>query len=479
MHNNNKLNHSVLKKIIIIIFVFCLQITLPAQYNIKVKINGYAESELYLGYHYGIKTFITDTIKTDKKGNGVFAGNEKLHGGIYFIAFPSMDYFDILIDKNQNFSLSVDTSDFLKTLQFENSKENTLFIEYRKKSIETRNKIDRLYAIMDKYKNNRDSVKQIKTRINNISNTFMKYKADLAIKNSSSFFAKILFSMSEPLTPKTDVSKLKDYHLNPDSVTNNFMYNYYKNHYFDNFDFTDERLLYSAILPTKIHTFYTSVVSPHIDSLKLETAKLLAKAYSNDASYRFIIKYLLTIFESSGRLANDQLFVFVAENYLLNGDIDWMSKDFLKQLRLRVNSIKPNMAGKQAPNLILSDTAGNQINIHSINSNYLVLYFWDTKCDHCRNMTPIVHNIVKKYEGTVKFVAICTDTDKKMWMNYINKEKLYDWVNAYDPENKNNIISLYDIYKTPRIYLLDHKKTIIAKDIEASELEKYLDDMLE
>lgn len=466
-----------MKKLFSIILFLNFALFINAQHNISVRIPKLPNSDLYLGYHFGIKTFIIDTIKTDKKGNGVFTGENKLHGGIYFIAFPSMDYFDFLVNDDQNFIIIADTTDFINTLHFENSLENQIFIDYQKESALTRAKLDDLNLKKEKFKNNMDSLTSIQSQIDKVSNDFMFYKAQVSVDNKSTLFTKLIFSMSEPLIPNTDVTKLKDFELNPDSVVQQFMYQHYKNHFFDNFDFSDTRLLYTSILPMRISTFLNSVVPPFNDSIKVEIAKLISKAYSNDEVYQYTIKYLLSLFETSGKMANDQLFVFIADNYILNKDVSWLSQDFINQLSLRVKSIKPNMAGKTAPNLELFDINEQPFSLNDISSDYILLYFWDTDCEHCKIMTPIVHAIVKKYENLVQFIAIYTQTNKGDWLEFIETEQLHDWINVYDPTRESNMLDLYDIYKTPRVYLLNKEKTIITKDIEPEELEDYLDVM--
>jgi hypothetical protein len=98
-------------------------------YLIDVSIKGLSDSSVYLAYHFGDKQYIKDTVKLDKAGNGVFAGKEALPHGIYMVVLPGRKYFEMLITKDQDFSVDCEYRDFTGTLKFTGSAENTSFSE--------------------------------------------------------------------------------------------------------------------------------------------------------------------------------------------------------------------------------------------------------------------------------------------------------------------------------------------------------------
>jgi len=448
-----------------------------SQYNIEVNVKNLSNTNLYLGFHYGTRLSIIDTTVINKDGVAIFSGKHKLNGGIYFIAFPSNNYFDFLINENTNFKISTDTTDFLNHLSFENSPENQLFLDYQKKSLFFRNQMAYEYSKLEKYKNIPDSVDYLKSKIEIISRKMKIYKSEVGKKNSSTLFAKIIYTLSEPLVPKPDFSKLKDYNVNPDSVLNLYSYTYYKNHYFDHFDFSDTRMLYTSILPKKISTFYSNIVDPSPDSLQLETIKLINKSFVKEESFRFTLNYLIKMFETSGEFPNNELFVMLAEKYYLNNKANWVSQEFLKQLKLRVEALKPNIVGKIAPELNLLTDKDEAFSLDNIKDKYIVLYFWDTNCEHCKVSTPIAHKIAKKYKDEIAFVSVYTQIEKTRWLGYIKENKLNSWTNIFDKDGSSNMFINYDLYKTPRIYVLDKDKKIIEKEIETKDLEEYIENL--
>jgi hypothetical protein len=57
-------------------------------YSIGVSLKPFKNTFVYLGYYYGPKKGLTDSVKLDANGKGVIAGKEPLPGGIYFLVSP-------------------------------------------------------------------------------------------------------------------------------------------------------------------------------------------------------------------------------------------------------------------------------------------------------------------------------------------------------------------------------------------------------
>ena len=106
-----------MKKLVSIFVLFFLSVSLFAQktpHKIEVKINGVKDTTLLLGYHYGPKKLVSDTIWVDSKGRGTFAGDSLLDGGLYLILTPDYRYFEVMIDNpDQTFKLETDTTDLI------------------------------------------------------------------------------------------------------------------------------------------------------------------------------------------------------------------------------------------------------------------------------------------------------------------------------------------------------------------------------
>ncbi|MBK8672006.1 MAG: hypothetical protein IPN93_03180 [Bacteroidetes bacterium] len=88
-----------------------------------------------MGFYYGDKKLIADSIKFDENGIGKIQGiKENLTDGIYLVVFPSMKYryFDFVM-KEKVYSISGDTANFDK-LESKGSIENEVFLRIPKRS---------------------------------------------------------------------------------------------------------------------------------------------------------------------------------------------------------------------------------------------------------------------------------------------------------------------------------------------------------
>ena len=124
-----------MKKFIALFLVCSLSISVFAQktpHKIDVTVKGVKDTTLLLGYHYGAKKLVSDTIWVDSKGHGTFSGDSLLDGGLYLILTPDYHYFEIMIDNpDQTFKLETDTTDLFGKLKVEGSESNSVFVQYQ------------------------------------------------------------------------------------------------------------------------------------------------------------------------------------------------------------------------------------------------------------------------------------------------------------------------------------------------------------
>src|SRR6476619_3540205 len=84
-------------------------------YEIKVTLKPFKNQYIYLGNYYGKQLPIIDSALLNDKSEAVFKGDKKLGGGIYLVGYPDKaQNFEILIDKNQKFSIQGDTANIQK-----------------------------------------------------------------------------------------------------------------------------------------------------------------------------------------------------------------------------------------------------------------------------------------------------------------------------------------------------------------------------
>jgi len=277
----------------------------------------------------------------------------------------------------------------------------------------------------------------------------------------------MIYAMQRPTLPDSLVGESKELALK--------RYQYYHDHFFDNVSISDADLLRTPIYQQKLMEYLDQVIIQEPDSVIKEVDFLLESAGVNPEIYRYMLVTLSNKYETSSIMGHDKVFVHIVENYYLTGTADWVSEDLLAKLEERTASIKPNFIGNPAPPLVLNDTLYSRVSLYDdVDANYTVLYFYDPDCGHCKKKTPELYEAYSKLRNQgVEVLAINITNNTDRWKEYI-RENDFDWINLADSFNQTNFRFYYDVRTTPTLYILDESKRIIAKKIDASQVEDFI-----
>ncbi len=458
--------------ILILLFPSLLFGQLKNGYEIDVTIDGLQDSSIFLAYHFGDKQYIKDTISLSKTGSAKFSGNETLPQGIYMIVLPGNKYFEILISTDQFFSLGCSYSDFFSTLKFAGSEENTAFVAYQKKWISLQQRASALGKRIQNNKQNNDSLK-ILTPLQKLAEEEMKsYLKGVVSENNGNLLSVLVKAILPIEVPEIRVPVGS---TNPDSVKWIQSYLYSKNHFFDNVSFTDERILRTPILFSRLDAFFKNVVIQSPDSINKEIDRIIMKCEKNYKIFQFVAVFLFNHFRESEIMGHDAVVVKLADDIYLSGKADWVSKDFKVDLRKQVDLIRPNLIGRKATDLVMNSYKEIFVSLYDVEKDFTILYFWEPDCGHCKESTPKLKTYYNKpHEYSLEIFAVCTTGEKEKWSKYIDENKL-TWINGWDPARSSHFDSYYNVQSTPLIYILDRNKKIIAKKIAVEDIGSFID----
>jgi thiol-disulfide isomerase/thioredoxin len=441
-------------------------------YEIDINIKDLQDSTVFLAYHLGDKQYIKDTVKLDRTGHGIVHGTEVLPQGIYMIVLPGRRYFELLITANQHFSVSCLFSDYFNTLEFSGSEENSAFVEYQKKWVTMQQRAASISKRIQNNKQNNDSLK-ILASIQKLQEENMKSYLKSVIKaNEGNFLGTLVKGLLPVDIPDFPVPIG---FANPDSVRWVRNYNYNKDHFFDNIDLTDERLLRTPILYARLDAFFTSVLIQSPDTINKEIDKLIKKCSGNYKIFQFVSVYLFNHFRESEIMGHDAVMVKLADDIYLSGKADWVTKEFKDDLRKQIDLIRPNLIGKKAENMVMDSYKGIFVSLYDVEKDFTILYFWEPNCGHCQEATPKLKAYYDKPKDySVEVFAVCTTSDKAKWTKYIEDNKL-TWINGWDPKRSSHFDYYYNVQSTPTVYILDKNKKIIAKKLGVEEIGPFIE----
>jgi thiol-disulfide isomerase/thioredoxin len=443
-------------------------------YNIQIKFNGVKDSLVYLAHYFGepLPTiYQIDSARFDKNGNATLKSTDETLGGIYILLLSDKQtYMEFLLNNGDNMQITADIKDLPATAAFKNAPENERFAAYVNHLLDYAKKQAKHTQDLATAKTKADTA-AISKLAGDEAKEVTAYRRDYVTKYPGTLLANIFNALEVPQVPSGK-------HLLPNGATDsNFSYHYYKEHYWDKFDFKDDRLIHTPIYDGKLDEYVKRLVEQTPDSLEKEADMLLAKTRGSKNLFKYTLHWFTKYVQNSKIMGLDEVFVYLVENYHMKGDADWLSEDMLAKYIDRARKIAPNVIGNVAPDIKMIGLDKKQHNLYDVNSKYTLLIFWSPECGACLKEVPKMDSVYEaalKKRG-VKVYAVRTEGEEKEWQETIDKFKINDWVNVYDPEHKSNYRAQYDVYATPVTYLIDDKHIIRGKRLAHDNLVTLLD----
>jgi len=454
--------------LIILSFLAISSKLLAGGFDIKITIKGLKDTTCQLAYYFGDKQYIKDSARVDKNGSLTFKGDAELPGGIYLIVMPSKKYFELIVDKEQKFSMETDTVDYINSMKIKNSKDNEVFYEYLKWISTKGQAIEALKKEMDEAKEDAAKTKEIKDKQIAIDKEVKEYKLKVIKDYPDFLLAKVFEASTDPEIPEAPI-------LPNGKKDSTFAFRYYKAHYFDKIDMKDDRLLRSPVFGNKIKQYLERLTAQIPDSINASADKMISLANPTGEIFKYLVYYITNTYEKSNIMGMDAVFVYMAKNYYLSGKAYWVEDAQKEKICDRVLALDPCLIGRKANNMRLLKNDFHPISLSDIKTKYTIVYFWDPSCGHCQKVTPQLKTFYDKYkkELDVEVLGVYIEADTTEWFKYI-KEKELNWINAADLLGTAQFRKYYDIYSTPVAFLLDNEKRIIAKRIEVEQLEDFI-----
>ncbi len=446
-------------------------------YQIHITLKPVKNQYVYLGYYYGKQLPIIDSVKLNEKSEGTFKGSQKLGGGIYLIGYPDRARnFEILIDKNQHFSVSADTNNITGSLTFQNSPENIAFMNYQNFMVTNGKQLDALYK--QRTASPKDSAK-LTEQINAENAKIKKYRTNIITSEPTSLLSVLLQGMREPeVPPATSLADKKD---------SLYAYHYFKKHYWDGMNFYDDRMARTPFFDGKLDKYFNQLVYPSADSVNKEIDWMMGYSSISPEMQKFLLLKFTNRYLNQKYMWEDAVFVHLFEQYYSQKTYPWLTEAGKKMIQDRAYSLMSNIMGNPAAEVELPDSSGHKKNLYGVEAPYTLLVIWDPTCSHCKETLPKLDSMYRvkwKAEG-LKIYGMAKETDgtKKDWISFMNEHKLADWVNVYYSKEADkarteagtpSYAQLFDVQSFPTLYLLDKDKRIIAKKVSYDQVDEIL-----
>lgn len=460
--------------------------TLEAQsQGIDVTIDGIAGDTIYLAHYYGNKMYYADTTIADMDGHVYFSGRSAEECGKYAIVMPGPKYFEFLAVE-ENIVIKTSEKNPTADVIIIESNENKLFYDYMDFLSVRRQKAAPHEAILSDTTATEASIMAARSVLTSFGNEVADEQRRILEENGDMLFAKYLNMVLEPELPEF-----------PSNIVNvqDIQYRWYRNHYWDRVDFSDPRLVRDGSFHQILDRFWNKVLPQIPDSMSVEAHRLIERTEGNAEMFKYITHFITFAAESSQVMCMDKVFVDMVDTYYTTGQATWLKPDQLKKIQDRAEELRDSMCGGVIPNIILPDL--NQTDwksLYDIDAKYTVVMIWESTCGHCKKELPLFKELYDRWnEKGLEIYAIGNDFDPEPWQKYVREKEYTDWINVSDNPLINaqdsamvliqtrqttlkslNFRTTFDVFATPKIFLLDRDKRIVAKQISAEQLEDIL-----
>ncbi len=456
----------------IVILLLPIQTAYLQEYKIEATITGVKDTSLILSYRYGTKFYSIDTARTDSQGYALFTDTIELERGMYQVVLPDKSFIDFFIDEEQYIDLHTVYGSLVDSLHSNNSASNEIFFIWQAKNQGLRMRAQTIQKKAESISKNSPEFEAYQQELAQLREENKNLWDNTIIELNDKLQGKFLKGMRPFIVPD-DISIGTD-----GKIDQKVQYEYYKTHFFDSIDFTDAALIRTPLIHSKLEQFFSRVVPAIPDSVQVYAEKLIELSLSEPEMFQYTVQFLLNFYSDPKIMGMDAVYVYIAENYYLNGKASWVDEANLKFIRNRVKVLKPLLIGKQAPDLIgLETPEGERIDIKDLEAKFTVLYFWEPDCGFCKTTTPKLKKVYHQFrDKDLVVVAVNTRIDKEPWLEFIVEHEL-DWINVFAPNDVRDVLTNYEAFSTPKLFILDQEKKIVAKDIavdQAAQLLQYL-----
>ena len=443
-------------------------------YEMKFKITGLKDTTVYLGYYYAESTYVRDTAHVNSNGEFLFDGKEKLPQGIYFLVLNKTRLFEpgFVVSNNQHFTLESKREDIVKHMVVKNDPDNKLFFENMHFNMERNKEAEPFIKVLqDTTLKDETKKKEARDGFAKVNDKVIDYQNKLIADNPGTMTARLL-----------KVNKRVDIPEPPKNsngvIDSTFQLRYYRAHFFDNFDLSDDALirLPQPLYSQKVNEYLDKLFVPNPDTLKKAIEFMVSKAKKNQETYKYIIFTLVIKYQNPELMGLDELFVYVYDTYFATGEMNfWANEKYRKNLKEHADRLRKSLIGMKAPNLIMQDSDLKPRSMYDIKNKYTILFIFDPDCGHCKTETPKLVNFYSKNKTKfdVEVFAVSADTSMKKMREYITQMKM-QWITVNGPRTYvGSYHDLYDAITTPTLYVIDDRKKIIAKKIPIEKLEEF------
>lgn len=460
-------------------FFWCLVLALSAHvsifaqsYSIELYVSNLpTPKRVTFGYYYSGFIYPLDSVLVDTvQRTAHFQGQKTLTNGVYFLRMAGQPPLDFVVNEETQFVFATHYAALEDSFRVKKSVENKGYWAWKADMRGRQRTLQQQKAMIDlvqRATKDKATIAAEWDKIRRVEDEMVEVSRGYATQYPALFFPKLINATLPPRMPK-GIPPYKDDQVNMAYVR------YFKSHFWDAFDFRDERLLYSYALPDRIDHWLTIHAQP-LDTTKRAVDMLIRRAKPYPAVHKAVVQHLVQRFEQPQLSNGDAMLVYLFDRHLPTATAAGTDTATWMRIEYKVNLFRPLLNGLIAPDFQLPNTGDTLRTLSALQAPYTLLYFFSPLCKQCQEITPRLHALLQRYRAKgLQVVAVTTDCPKPYWQNYV-KTTLPGWICLRDDRRPSPLNEQYAVSGLPNVYFLDKNRRIVAKRVPWEQVEAFLE----
>jgi thiol-disulfide isomerase/thioredoxin len=136
--------------------------------------------------------------------------------------------------------------------------------------------------------------------------------------------------------------------------------------------------------------------------------------------------------------------------------LQYASRDDVNYTRAERFAEHPELVrAKMAPNFRLTTLDGRTLTLEDLSGKVVLIDFWATWCEPCREALPHMRQIVKKFDGQPLVVlSISLDSNEAKWKDFVGKNGM-TWLQYRDGGFEGKISKQFGVNAIPATFTID------------------------
>ena len=126
-----------------------------------------------------------------------------------------------------------------------------------------------------------------------------------------------------------------------------------------------------------------------------------------------------------------------------------------RQRALRYASRPELVRAKMAPPFAVTTTRGESISMDGLQGKVVLVDFWATWCEPCREALPHIRDVAKKFQGQpLVILSVSLDDDEQKWKEFVSKNGM-TWPQYRDGSFTGPIATMFAVHAIPHTFTID------------------------